>query len=194
MAKRKCFRTNKILSYLCYIPDHVSECEDSGSECDDLYNPEQDPSFSNKSETDLSESSNSLSDLSDYFCKQPSIQNELETTEAPQEINDTDVTLSASDNQGENEQSSDVTSDTGQNKLPSLDVSDITGSSSFSNDNGVILTAPDGTEWLQITLGKNSAGRPSQQNILIEVSGPTPYVKINVFAGSPESALASSYR
>ena len=39
--------------------------EESGSECDDLYNPEQDSdsSFSNESEPDLSESSNSLTNF-----------------------------------------------------------------------------------------------------------------------------------
>ena len=40
---------------------------------------------------------------------------------------------------------------------------------------------------LQITLGENAARRRLQQNILREVSGPTPYVKRNVFAGSPAS-------
>ena len=71
MAKRKCFSTQQILSYLRKIPDDVSECEDSGSECDDLYNLEQDSdsSFSNESEPDLSENSNSLPDLANRFSK-----------------------------------------------------------------------------------------------------------------------------
>ena len=45
------------------------------------------------------------------------------------EINDIDATLSASNNQEENEQSSDVTSGTAQNELPALVVYDNTGSS-----------------------------------------------------------------
>ena len=161
------------------ISDDVSECEDSGSECDDLYNFKKDSesSFSNESKPDLSENSNSLFDLSDRFSKQLRQQNELETSEALQEINDTDATLSENNSQEENEQSSDMIPGTAQNELPSLDVYDNTGSSGPGNDSDVILTAPDGTEWLQITPSKNSAGRCSQQNILKEVSGPTPYVK-----------------
>ena len=105
MAKRKCFSTDKILSYLVNISDDFSECEDSGSECDNLYNLEQDSdcSFSNESKLDLSESSNSLPNLSNCFSKRPRIQNELETSEASQEIDDTDAILSASNNQKENE-------------------------------------------------------------------------------------------
>ena len=96
--------------------------------------------------------------------------------------------MSASNNQKENEQSSDVTPGTAQNEVPSLDVYDNTGSSSPGNDRDVTLTAPDGIERLQITPGENSAGRRSQQNILREVSGPTPYIKRSVVAGSPASA------
>ena len=80
-----------------------------------------------------------------------------------------------------------MTSGTAQNDLPSLDVYDNTGSSSPDNDSDVILTAPDGTKWVQITLGESSAGRRSQQNILREVFGPTPYVKRNAVASSPAS-------
>ena len=61
-------------------------------------------------------------------------------------MNDTDGTLSASNNQKENEQSSDVTPGTAQNELPSLDVYDNTGSSGPGNDSDIIVTAPDGTE------------------------------------------------
>ena len=52
----------------------------------------------------------------------------------------------------------------------------------------VILTAPDGKEWNQITLGNRSSGRFLQQNILREASGPTSYACRNVFAGIPASA------
>ena len=131
MAKRKCFSKDEILSHLRNIPDDVSECEASGSECDYLYNPEQDSdsSFSNESESNLSKSFNSLPDLSDRFSKRFQIQNELKTTKASQEINVIDATLSASNNQEENEQSSDITSGTAQNELPALVVYDNTGSS-----------------------------------------------------------------
>ena len=124
MAKRKCFSTQQILSYLRKIPDDVSECEDSGSECDDLYNLEQDSdsSFSNDSEPDLSENSNSLPDLANRFSKRSRIQNELETTKVPQEINDTEAALSASNNQEKNKQSSDMTPGTAQNELLSPNV------------------------------------------------------------------------
>ena len=66
-------------------------------EYDDLYNPEQDSvsSFSNESKPDLSKNINSLPDFSDRFSKRPLIQNELKTTEARQETNDTDGTLIA---------------------------------------------------------------------------------------------------
>ena len=48
------------------------------------------------------------------------MQNELATSEALQEMNDIDATLSASNNQKENEQSSDVTPGTAENSLKSL--------------------------------------------------------------------------
>ena len=190
MAKRKCFNTDKIVSYLRNIFNDVSKCKESESVCDNLDDSEQDSDFpfSNESELDLSESFNSLSDLFDRFSKQPQIQNELETIEAPQEINDTDATLSASNIQEENEQSNDVTLSTAQNELPSLDTYNNTASSGPGSNSGVILTAPDGTEWLQITPGKNFAIRHLTQNISREVSGPTPYVKRNVVAGSSASA------
>ena len=116
------------------------------------------------------------------------IQNKLETTETSQEINDTDATLNTSNNQEENEQSSDATPGIAQNELPSLDVYDNTGNGGPDNDSGVIFTASDRTEWLQITRGENSAERRSQQNILRDVFGHIPYVKRNVFSGSPASA------
>ena len=73
-----------------------------------------------------------------------------------------------------------MASDTPQSKLPSLDVD---GTASKS-----VLIASDGTEWLQITSGDSSVERCSKQNILRKTSGPTPYTKRNVFAGSPASA------
>ena len=80
-----------------------------------------------------------------------------------------------------------MTPGTAQNELLSLAVFDNTRSSGPGNDSGVILIAPDGIEWLQITPGENSAGRCSQQNIMKEFSGPTPNAKRNVFPGSPAS-------
>ena len=73
-----------------------------------------------------------------------------------------------------------MASDNPQSELPSLDVGGTARKS--------ILIAPDGTEWLQITCSDSSVGRCSQQNILKETSGPTPYTKRNVLAGSPASA------
>ena len=58
MAKRKRFSSDEIFSSLCNIRDDVSECEDSESELDDLYNTEldSDSSFSDEYESELSES------------------------------------------------------------------------------------------------------------------------------------------
>ena len=53
MVKRKWFSTDEILSYLRNIPDDVSECEDSGLECDDLCNCEQDSDSSFNNEFEL---------------------------------------------------------------------------------------------------------------------------------------------
>ena len=83
-------------------------------------------------------------------------------------------------NQEENDRNSVVASDTPQSELPSLDVGGTARKS--------VLIAPDGTKWLQITSGDSSLGRYSQQNILRETSGPTPYTKRNVFAGSRAGA------
>ena len=83
-------------------------------------------------------------------------------------------------NQEENDRNSGVASDTSQSELPFLDV----GSTARNSE----LIAPDGTEWLQITSSDSSVGRCSQQNILRETSGPTPYAKRNVFAGNTVSA------
>ena len=73
-----------------------------------------------------------------------------------------------------------MTSDTSQSKFPFLDVGGTARKSA--------LIAPNGTEWLQITSGDSLVGKCSQQNILREISGPTPCTKRNVFAGSPASA------
>ena len=83
-------------------------------------------------------------------------------------------------NQEENDRNSDVALDTPQSELHSLNVSGTARNS--------VLIDPDGSEWLQITSGDSSLGRCSQQNILRKTSGPTPYTKRNVFAGSPASA------
>ena len=64
MAKRKRFSTDEILSPLSNFRDDVSECEDSESELDNLYNPglDSDSSFSDEYESELSESIISDSD------------------------------------------------------------------------------------------------------------------------------------
>ena len=50
------------------------------------------------------------------------------------------------------------------------------------------MIAPDGTERYQLTPGEHSSERFSQQNILMKSSGPSPYAKLSVCAGSPVSA------
>ena len=68
MVKKKRFSTDKIFSSLRNICDDVSECEDSESELDDLYNPELDSDsfFSDEYESELSESIISDSDSLDF--------------------------------------------------------------------------------------------------------------------------------
>jgi len=61
--------------------------------------------------------------------------------------------------------------DTSQSGLPSPDAD---GDAKNSN---VIITAPVGTNWLQITPRDLSAGRHPQQNIFRSFSGPAPYAK-----------------
>ena len=92
MAKRKRFSTDKILSSLRYIRDDISECEDSESELDDLYNPELDSDsyFSDEYESELSESIISDSDSPNPPCKRR--RTLFRTTEAPQEV-DNDVEI-----------------------------------------------------------------------------------------------------
>ena len=84
MGKRKSFSLRNIL-------DDVSECEDSESELDDLYDPklDSDSSFSDEYESELSESI-----ISD---SPPSKQRRtpFRTTEAPQEV-DNDVEMNSS--------------------------------------------------------------------------------------------------
>ena len=88
-------------------------------------------------------------------------------------------------NQEENDRNSDVALDTPQSELPSLDV--------IGTARKSVLTAPDGTEWLQITSCGISVGRCTQQNILREISRSTPCTKRNVFAGSPVSLLIDDF-
>ena len=180
MAKRKRFSTDEIPSSLRNIRDDVSECEDSESELNDLYNPELDSdfSFSDEYESKLSESTISDSDSLDPLSKKQR-RTPFRTTEAPQEV-DNDAEMNSCHNQEENDRNSEVASDTPQSELPSLDVGGTARQS--------VLIAPDGTEWLQITSSDSLVGRCSQENILRETSGPPPYTKRNVFAGNPASA------
>ena len=179
MAKRKRFSTDRILSFLRSVRDDVSECEDSESELDDLYNPEldSDSSFSDEYESELSESIISDSDSLDPPSKRR--RTPFRTTEAPQKV-DNDAEMNSFHNQEENDGNSGVASDTPQSELPSLDVGGTARKS--------VLITSDGTEWLQITSDDSSVGRCSQHNILRETSGLTSYTKRNVFAGSPASA------
>ena len=102
MAKRKRFSTDEILSSLCSIRDDVSECEDSESELDDLYNPEldSDSSFSDEYESELSESIISDSDSLDPPSKRRGTP--FQTTKAPQEV-DNDAEINSCHNQEEND-------------------------------------------------------------------------------------------
>ena len=180
MAKRKRFSTDEIPSSLRNIRDDVSECEDSESEVTDLYYPELDSdfSFSDEYESKLSESTIADSDSLDPPSKKQRL-TPFRTTEAPQEV-DKDAEMNSCHNQEENDRNSEVASDTPQSELPSLDVGGTARQS--------VLIAPDGTEWLQITSRDSLVGRCSQENILRETFGPTPYTKRNVFAGNPTSA------
>ena len=119
------------------IRDHVSECENSESELDDLCNPELDSDsyFSDEYESELSEIIISDSDSLDPPFKRRRAP--FRTTEAPQEV-DNDAEMISCHNQEKNDRNSDVASDTLQSKLPSLDVG---GSARKS-----VLIAPDGTE------------------------------------------------
>ena len=104
------------------IRDDVSECDDSESELDNLYNPEldSDSSFSDEYESELSESIISDSHLLDSPSKRR--RTPFQTTdEAPQEV-DNDAKINSCHIQEENDRNSDVTSDTPQSELPSLDV------------------------------------------------------------------------
>ena len=144
---------------------------------DDLYNPKLDADFRDEYESELSESIISDSDSFDPPSKRR--RTPFQTTEAPQEV-DNHAEMNSCHNQEENDQNSDVTLNSQQSELPSLDVGG-TGRKS-------VLIAPNRTEWLQITSGDSSVGRCSQQNILRETSAPTPYTNRNVFAGIPASA------
>ena len=179
MAKRKCFSIDEILSSLCNIRDDVSECEDSDSQLDDLYDPEldSDSSFSDEYESELSESM--ISDFDSLDPPSKERRTPFRTSEAPQE-GDSDAEMNSCHNQEENDLNSDVASDTPQSELPSLDVGGTARKS--------VLIAPGVTEWLQITSGDSSVGRCPQQDILRKTSCPTPYTKRNVFPGSPASA------
>ena len=178
MAKRKRFSFDKIFSSLRNIRD-VSECEDSESESDNLNNPEldSDSSFSDVYESELSESIISDFDSLDPPSKQR--RTPFRTTEAPLDVNN-DAKMNSCHNQEANDRNSDVASDTPQSELPLLDVG--------GTARKTVLIAPDRTEWLEITSGDSSAGRCLLQNISRETSGPTPYTKRNVFAGSSASA------
>ena len=83
MAKRKRFSTDENLSSLRNIRDDVSECEDSESELDDLYNLEldSDSSFCDEYESKLSESIISDSDSLGPPSKRQ--RTPFRTTEAP---------------------------------------------------------------------------------------------------------------
>jgi len=100
---------------------------------------------------------------------------------ASQETDDIEAAINVSHNEERYDQNIELASDTSQSGLPFPDADG-------AENSKVIITAPDGTNWLQITPGDLSAGRHTQQNILRSFSGPTPYAKRNVFAGSPTSA------
>ena len=119
--------------------DGVSECEDSASEFDDLYIPElnKDSSFSGKSEQDFSWSFNYSPRLIDGLPKLPRIQTRLETTKAPQEIDDTGAEMNVSSNEEENNQNIELATDTSQSKLPSSAVDDAAENTDSSRRNRV---------------------------------------------------------
>ena len=119
--------------------DGVSECEDSAFEFDDLYTPElnKDSSFSGKSEQDFSWSFNYSPRLIDRLPKRPRIQTRLETTKAPQEIDDTGAEINVSSNEMENNQNIELATDTSQSNLPSSAVDDAAKNTDSSRRNRV---------------------------------------------------------
>ena len=95
----------EILSVLHNISNDVSEREDSGSEFDNLYTLKLDLDFScsDKPEQDFSGSFSSGPRSSNCLPKQSRVQTRLETTEAPQQIDDTDAEVNVSRNEEEND-------------------------------------------------------------------------------------------
>ena len=55
-------------------------------------------------------------------------------------------------------------------------------------NDGVVLTAKDGTKWKKIQVNDQSTGRHAGQNILGQCPGPASYVRRNIQTGSPASA------
>ena len=58
----------------------------------------------------------------------------------------------------------------------------------IDENDGVVLTANDGTKWKKIQVSVPSTGRLAGRNILRQCPGPTSYVRRNIQAGSPASA------
>ena len=114
----------------------------SGSEFDDLYTPELDAnySFSNESDWHIFRRVYSGAHLPDRFSKQPLIQNQLDTTEAPHETNDTDAAINTSHRKRKRLKYR-VGSDSSQNKLPFPNIGNL------AKTRNVVVSTPDGTEW-----------------------------------------------
>jgi len=89
-AKRRRVTADQLLSSLRNITDNESDCEDSGSESDDLHSLDlvSDSSFSDESEQSCLRSFNSGPGLRDHPPKRPRFQNQLETIIDPQEMDD----------------------------------------------------------------------------------------------------------
>ena len=201
MPRRKYLSPDQILALLRNIEEDVSECEDSGSESDAYdsesesdasYRPELDSgddTDNDELEEDISGSVNSGLDSSECARKRPRIEGQVEATVLPRESYS--AAASAYTSQAEQESSLNVelapgTSQTRVTHQRNL----ISGSGDVAQNDDTVghLIAPDGTKWHQLNPGEHSFGRFSKQNVLLVSSGPSPYAKRSVCAGSPASA------
>ena len=114
-------------------------------------------SFCDESDQDILGSVHCGAHLPDRTFIQLRIQNQLDTTEAPQLTNDTYAVINANHSKEENDWNIELAPDSSHSKLPSPDVDDV------AENRDVRLTATKGTEWHQITTSDYSAGRLSQK-------------------------------
>ena len=158
MSRRRRFGRDKVPESLRNIAEDVYEFEDSRLELDDSYTPElvSDSSSCDESGLAFSGSFSFGPRLSDCPPKRRRIQNQFEAIEVFQEKDDTDFAVNVSQNEEENYQNIELAPDTSQSEFPSSYIDEYYDA---AKNRGIILTAPDGTEWLQMTPVVYSARR-----------------------------------